>query len=58
MFGEAVGTDEAALVHDLGGGETGFIEQAHGDDGSCLDKKILGADAEGSLEAALQVTKR
>lgn len=58
LFGEAAGIDEAALVRDLGGGEAGFIEQAHGSEDSGLDEELLGTDAEGGLEAALQVTKR
>ena len=57
LFGEATGIDEAGFAGDLGGGEAGFVEEAHGGEDSGLDEELLGADAEGGLEAALQVAK-
>ncbi len=30
LFGEAAGIDKAGFAGDLGGGEAGFIEEAHG----------------------------
>ena len=58
LFGEAAGINEAGFAGDLAGGEAGFVEQAHGGEDSGLDEELLGADAEGGLEAALQVAKR
>jgi hypothetical protein len=53
LFGEAARIDEAATAGELGGGEAGFVEQAHGGEDAGLDKELLGTDAEGGLEAAL-----
>ena len=58
LFGEAAGIDEAGFAGDLGGGEAGFVEETHGGEYSGLDEELLGADAEGGLEAALQVPER
>ena len=58
LFGEAAGIDEAGFAGDLGGGEAGFVEETHGGEDSGLDEELLWADAEGGLEAALQVAER
>lgn len=57
LFGETAGIDEAGFAGDLGSGEAGFVEEAHGGEDSCLDEELLRTDAEGGLEAALQVAK-
>ena len=49
---------ETAPLGDLGGGEAGFVEEAHGGEDSGLDEELLWADAKGGLEAALQVAER
>jgi len=56
LFGEAAGIDEASFAGDLGGGEAGFIEEAHGGRTRVLKLNSWGAEPAGqALPVGIQV---